>query len=54
MDSATILVLLLSACVMALLVWFEINSRRNDPKMEAKSTLAHTQSGPGNVFKKKS
>ena len=29
MDSATILVLVLSAGVLALLVWFEVNSRRN-------------------------
>ena len=30
MDSATILVLVLSAGVLALLVWFEVNSRRNE------------------------
>lgn len=30
MDSATILVLVLGAGVVALLVWFEVNSRRND------------------------
>ncbi|HLZ42184.1 MAG TPA: hypothetical protein VKQ11_14540 [Candidatus Sulfotelmatobacter sp.] len=30
MDSATILVLLLGAGVVALLVWFEVNSRRNN------------------------
>lgn len=53
MDSATIVVLLLSAGVMALLAWFEINSRRNDAKMEDKSTLAHPQSNPGGAFKKK-
>lgn len=37
MDGATILVLVLSAGVIALLAWFEINSRRNDAKMESKS-----------------
>jgi hypothetical protein len=30
MDSATILVLVLCAGVVALLVWFEVNSRRNE------------------------
>ena len=37
MDSATILVLLLCAGVVALLIWFEINSRRNDASRNAKS-----------------
>lgn len=42
MDAATILVLVLSAGVIALLAWFEINSRRNDAKLEPKSTLAQS------------
>jgi len=37
MDAAMILVLVLTAGVIALLAWFEINSRRNTAKMEAKS-----------------
>jgi hypothetical protein len=40
MDAATILVLVLIAGVVALLAWFEINSRRNEAKMESKSPLA--------------
>jgi hypothetical protein len=40
MDAATILVLILTAGVLALLAWFEINSRRNTANMESKSTLA--------------
>jgi hypothetical protein len=42
MDSATVLVLALSSVVVALLAWFEINSRRNDAKMESKSTPAQS------------
>jgi hypothetical protein len=37
MDSATILVLLLCAGVVALLMWFEINSRRNEASKTAQS-----------------
>ena len=37
MDSATILVLLLCAGVVALLIWFEINSRRNDASKKAEA-----------------
>ena len=36
MDAAMILVLVLSAGVVALLVWFEINSRRNDAGSQQK------------------
>ncbi len=32
MEPAVILVLLLSAGVLALLVWFEVNSRRNEAR----------------------
>ena len=42
MDSATILVLILSAGVIALLAWFEINSRRNEANKESGSTLARS------------
>ena len=42
MDAAMILVLVLTACVVALLAWFEINSRRNEANMESKATLAQT------------
>ena len=34
MAMATIMVLVLSAGVLALLVWFEINSRRNEARMK--------------------
>jgi len=37
MDPATILVLLLSSGVVALLVWFEVNSRRNEATKQQKS-----------------
>jgi hypothetical protein len=37
MDSATILVLFLCAGVVALLVWFEINSLRNEASKKATS-----------------
>ena len=50
MDAATILVLCLIAGVVALLAWFEINSRRHEVKMESKSTLA--QSDPDSLKKK--
>lgn len=50
MDSATILVLVLSAGVIALLAWFEINARRNAANKDSKSTLA--QSGPETLNKK--
>ena len=37
MTMATILVVALSAGVLALLVWFEINSRRNEARMKKQS-----------------
>lgn len=40
MDAAMIVVLILTAGVVTLLAWFEINSRRNDAKMESNSRLA--------------
>ena len=42
MDSATILVLVLDAGVIALLAWFEINSRRNAANIESKSPVAQS------------
>lgn len=42
MDAATILVLVLTAGVVALLAWFEIDSRRNTAKMASESTLTQT------------
>jgi hypothetical protein len=42
MDSATILVLVLCAGVVALLIWFEINSRRNEASKNAKSAGVET------------
>jgi hypothetical protein len=42
MDSATILVLFLCAGVVALLIWFEINSLRNEASRKAKSADAET------------
>lgn len=34
MEPATVIVLLLSAGVFAMLIWFEINSRRNQARMK--------------------
>ena len=42
MDAATIVVLVLSACVIALLAWFEANSRRNEKMRESKSSLSQS------------
>jgi hypothetical protein len=42
MDSATILVLFLCAGVVALLMWFEMNSRRNEASKTAQSVSAET------------
>jgi hypothetical protein len=44
MDSATILVLLLCAGVVALLIWFEINSRRNEARKTVQSVGVETSS----------
>lgn len=38
MDAAMIIVLVLVAGVVALLAWFEINSRRNDARKSSTST----------------
>ena len=42
MDAAMSLVLVLTACVIALLAWFEIHSRRNEANMKWKPTLAQS------------
>jgi hypothetical protein len=49
MEPETILVLVLSAGVVALLVWFEINSRRNEASKKQASTR---QSALGPLRKK--
>ena len=46
MDAAMIVVLILTAGVVALLAWFEINSRRNDAKMESNSRLGYSVEMP--------
>jgi hypothetical protein len=46
MDAAMIVVLILTAGVVALLAWFEINSRRNDAKMESNSKLGESVEMP--------
>jgi hypothetical protein len=42
MDSATILVLVLCAGVVALLIWFETNWRRNEASKTAQSAAVQT------------
>ncbi len=42
MEPATILVLAWYAAVVALLVWFEVNSRRNEASKKAKSAGVET------------
>ncbi len=44
MDAASILVLILSLGVLAMLVWFEVNSRRNDAKRKSSSSSAQDSS----------
>ena len=46
MEPSTILVLVLTAGVAALLVYFEINSRRNEPSKKQMSNLAQPALGP--------
>jgi hypothetical protein len=45
MEPETILVLALSAGVVALLVWLESNSRRNEANQKQTSSLAQSASG---------
>ena len=42
MESAMIMVLVLCAGVVALLIWFEVNSRRNEASKTAQSAGAET------------
>ncbi len=42
MDAAMLLVMVLTAGVIALLAWFEINSRRNDARKNSASTLSES------------
>lgn len=44
MEPETILVLVLSAGVVALLVWFEINSRRNEASQKQAAKAAQSAS----------
>lgn len=44
MDLATVLVILLTAGGIALLVWFEINSRRNTERMKQVGSPAQSSS----------
>ena len=46
MDAANILVLVLCAGGVALLVWFEINSRRNEAIKKRMSNLAQPERDP--------
>jgi hypothetical protein len=41
MEPATILVVVLIAGVIALLVWFELNSRRNEARQKREIKLSH-------------
>lgn len=46
MEPATILVLVLCAGGVALLIWFEINSRRNEASKKQMSPLPQPKLGP--------
>lgn len=46
MDAATIMVIVLTAGGVALLVWFEINSRRNEAKQRKMSGGARLELEP--------
>ena len=46
MDAATIMVLVLCAGVATLLVWFEINSRRNEARKKQTATLSQSTFEP--------
>lgn len=39
MDAASILVLVLTGGVVALLIWFEVNSRRNDARKKSSPSM---------------
>jgi hypothetical protein len=46
MDAATIMVLVLCAGVAALLVWFEVNSRRNQARKKQMATPSQSTFEP--------
>lgn len=46
MDAATIMVIVLTAGGVALLVWFEVNSRRNEAKQRQMSVGARLERDP--------
>ena len=46
MEPTTILVLVLIAGVFALLIWFEVNSRQNEARMNQKLSHVQSESGP--------
>ena len=46
MDAATIMVIVLTTGGLALLVWFEINSRRNEAKKKQASGSARLELDP--------
>ena len=46
MDAATIMVLVLCAGVVALLVWFEINSQRNEAEKKQAATPSQSPIEP--------
>jgi hypothetical protein len=46
MDAATIMVLVLCAGVAALLVWFEVNSRRNQARKKQTATPSQSTFEP--------
>ena len=48
MDPSTILVLVLCAGGVALLIWFEINSRRNQARKKQMPNLAQPELGSSN------
>jgi hypothetical protein len=60
MDAATIMVIVLTAGGVALLVWFEINSRRNEANRKQVSDSARLEldpsrkKGPGKIESEKS
>jgi len=49
MEASTILVLVLCSGVAALLVWFEINSRRNEASKKQASTQSAVDHSPGKM-----
>jgi hypothetical protein len=46
MDAASILVLVLTGGVVALLIWFEVNSRRNDARDKTSAPMSVNSDTP--------